>query len=67
MHSNIRLFGKWMYEREDIADLFKLVETGMLDLSVIKVVGKYPLEKYKEAWDDAAEKNSFGETVVMTL
>lgn len=66
MHKNQRLYGKWMYEREDIADLFKMVETGVLDLSIQKVVGKYPLEQYKEAWDHAAEKTAFGETVIMT-
>ena len=65
MHRNIRLYGKWMYEREDIADLFKLVECGVLDLNVIKIVGSYPLEKYKEAFDHAADKAAFGETVVI--
>ena len=65
MHKNIRLYGKWMYEREDIADMFKLVESGVLDPNVIQIVGRYPLEKYKEAWDHAAEKAAFGETVVI--
>jgi D-arabinose 1-dehydrogenase-like Zn-dependent alcohol dehydrogenase len=65
MHKNIRLYGKWMYEREDIADMFKMVESGLLDLNVIKIVGTYPLEKYKEAWDHAAEKVAFGTTVVI--
>ena len=66
MHRNMRLYGKWMYEREDIADMFKLVENGLLDLGIQKVVGKYPLEQYKEAWDHAFEKSALGETVVMT-
>ena len=65
MHKNIRLYGKWMYEREDIADIFKMVEAGLLDLSTIRIVGEYPLEKYKEAWDHAAEMAGFGETVVI--
>lgn len=66
MHRNMRLYGKWMYEREDISDFFKMVENGLMDLGVQKVVGKYPLEKYKEAWDHAAEKSALGETVIMT-
>ena len=66
MHRNMRLYGKWMYEREDIADMFKLVENGLLDLGIQKVVGKYPLEQYKEAWDHAFEKSALGETVIMT-
>lgn len=65
MHKNIRLYGKWMYEREDIADMFKLLEAGLLDLNPIKVVGEYELEKYKEAWDHAANIAGFGETVIM--
>ena len=65
MHKNIRLYGKWMYEREDIADMYKLVENGLLDLSIVKIVGEYPLEKYKEAWDHAAEMAGFGETVII--
>ena len=65
MHKNIRLYGKWMYEREDIVDIFKMVETGLLDLNFMKIVGEYPLEKYKEAWDHAAEMAGFGETVLI--
>lgn len=30
-----------MYEREDIHDLFKMVECGILDLSVAEVTGEY--------------------------
>ena len=65
MHKNIRLYGKWMYEREDIPDIFKMIDSGLLDLNVIKIVGRYPLEKYKEAFDHAAEENKFGQTVVI--
>ena len=39
---------------------------GLMDLGIQKVVGSYPLEKYKEAWDHAAEKSALGETVIMT-
>ena len=63
MHKNMRIYGKWMYERQDVADLFKLVENGMLDLNVAQIVGEFPLEQWKEAWDAAAEKAGFGQSV----
>ncbi|KAK5175363.1 uncharacterized protein LTR77_000502 [Saxophila tyrrhenica] len=65
MHSNIRIYGKWMYERQDIYDLFKLVESGLLDLSVAEVTGEYPLEEWKAAWDDAAENARFGQIALI--
>lgn len=30
-----------MYERQDIYDLFKLIEGGMLDLGVAEVTGEF--------------------------
>ena len=65
MHRNMRLYGKWMFEREDITDMIKLIENGMLDLGVVQVVGEYPLEQWKEAWDKAAGKAGFGQVVVI--
>ena len=41
MHANIRIYGKWMYERQDVYDLFKLIEGGMLDLGVAEVTGEF--------------------------
>ena len=32
MHFNISLRGKWMYERQDVKDLIKLVEVGTVVL-----------------------------------
>lgn len=40
MHRNLRIYGKWMYEREEIYDLFKMVECGILDMSVAEVTGE---------------------------
>lgn len=65
MHWNMRIYGKWMYEREDIVEFFKMVECGLVDLNTVKVVGEYPLEKAKEAWDHAAEAQGFNESVVI--
>ena len=65
MHKNQRLYGKWMYEREDITDLFKLVENGLLDIGVAELNGEFPLEQWKEAWGEAAEKARFGQFVII--
>jgi hypothetical protein len=40
MHKNMRIYGKWMYEREDIYDLFKLIENGLFDLNIAEVTGE---------------------------
>ena len=68
MRKNLRLHGKWMYERSDIAGLFKLIENGMLKLGEAggsTVVGEYSLEQWKEAWDAAAENAGLGQVVLM--
>jgi threonine dehydrogenase-like Zn-dependent dehydrogenase len=65
MHGNIRIFGKWMYERQDIYDMLKLVGNGLLDLGVGKIVGEYPLEQWKEAWDAAADNAGFAQQVLI--
>ena len=52
MRKNLRLQGKWMYERSDVADMFKLVEGGMLKLGAdggAETVGEYPLEQWRES------------------
>lgn len=65
MHKNMRLYGKWMYERSDIDDFIKLVENGILDIGTVEVVGEYPLEDWDEAWTKAAGKAGFGQMVLM--
>ncbi len=54
MSNDISFQGKFMYEREDVVSFIRLLEGGMLDLSIVKVKGKYPLEKWAEAVDEAA-------------
>lgn len=68
MHFNMRIYGKWMYERSDIEDLFKLVEGGMLPLGEkggFEISGEFPLERWEEAWECAWENDKFGQTVVI--
>ncbi|KAF2723991.1 alcohol dehydrogenase [Polychaeton citri CBS 116435] len=68
MHRNIRLYGKWMYERSDIEDLIKLAETGTLKLGKAAgslVVGEFPLEEWKQAWDCAWDNNRMGQLTLI--
>lgn len=65
--NNLTLKGKFMYDREDVAALFKLVETGLLKLDEstgVKVVGKFGLGDWDEAFTTAAKKGSDGLTVL---
>jgi threonine dehydrogenase-like Zn-dependent dehydrogenase len=65
MRKNIRLQGKWMYERSDVRDFFKLVSTGLLDLGICQVEGEYGLDDFREAWDEAADTAGFARVTVM--
>lgn len=70
MHRNMRLYGKWMYERSDIADLFQLISSGILKLGEAGGIERpraFPLKQWKEAWDVAAEETGFGKAVVLTM
>ena len=64
MRNNVTLSGKWMYYRDDIAALIKLAEHGLLKLDHIKVIGPFPLEQWKEAFDAAAEHTGIGEVTL---
>lgn len=68
MHKNLCLRGKWMFERSDIVDLLKLVNIGIIKLGKVggtRIVDQFPLERWKEAFDAAAENTGFGETVLI--
>jgi threonine dehydrogenase-like Zn-dependent dehydrogenase len=65
VRKNIRLQGKWMYERSDVRDFFKLVNTGLLDLSMCEVQGEFGLDEFREAWDVAADTAGFAKITVM--
>ena len=55
MRLDIKLYGKWLYSRDDVT---LLVNVGLLrldDSAGIKIIGKYRLERWKEAFDVAAE------------
>lgn len=68
MHNNITVKGKWMYEREDIIGIIKMAETGSLKLGAdagCPITGKFPLEKWQEAFDFAATHCGPGESTVI--
>lgn len=51
---DLQLRGKWMYERNDVRDLIRMVEMGLLKLGGQKV-DKFKLEEWEKGFDKAAE------------
>ncbi|KAK3169535.1 hypothetical protein OEA41_008919 [Lepraria neglecta] len=68
MHWNLTLKGKWMYERDDIKSMIKMIEAGVLKVGKsggLRVVGKFGLEDWDAAFT-AAEKNAgMGDSTVI--
>ncbi|MCJ1399487.1 hypothetical protein MMC11_002689 [Xylographa trunciseda] len=63
MHRNLTLKGCWMYTREDLGAMAKLVERGVLKLGPgagVKVVGQFGLGEWAKAFDTAAENAGVG-------
>lgn len=59
MHFNLTIKGKWMYERQDIRDMIKLLENGGLRLGNDTAINSaksraFQLEDWAEAFDHAA-------------
>ena len=69
MHGNLTLKGKWMFEREDIKSMIKMIENGLLKLGEsagLRTVGRFKLEDWDKAFT-AAEKNAgMGESTLIT-
>ena len=68
MRKDIRLHGKWMYSRDDIGLLVKMVEIGILGLEErdgVSIVGTFPLDKWQEAFDMAAKNAAMGQIVLL--
>lgn len=64
MHANMTIKGKWMYEREDVLKLIKLVENGRLRVDGGSVK-KYALEQWEEAFEVAANEAGPGRLVAL--
>ena len=68
VRKDLKLHGKWMYGRDDIALLVKMIEIGILCLEEkdgVSIVGTYPLDKWEEAFEVAAGNATFGKIVLL--
>jgi len=62
------LRGKWMYNREDVAALIKMVEIGVMKLGEsagVKVIGRFALEDWKNAFTAVEKHAGIGDVVLM--
>lgn len=64
MHANMTIKGKWMYERDHVLKLIKLVESGRLRVDYGSVK-KYALEQWEEAFEVAASEAGPGRVVAL--
>jgi D-arabinose 1-dehydrogenase-like Zn-dependent alcohol dehydrogenase len=65
---NITLRAQYMYERNEVADMIKLAERGLLKLGEragIRTQGQYTLKDWEPAMKKAAEYQAWGRNVVM--
>jgi len=68
VHKDVTLKGKWMYGREEIKALIRMVETGVLkigNLSCAKIVGEFGFEDWQKALDTASEHAGWSSSVAM--
>lgn len=68
MAKSLMLKGKFMYDRQDLEDLIRMVECGLVDLSEkagVKIVGKFKFEESDEAMTTAEKRDKLGEQVVL--
>jgi threonine dehydrogenase-like Zn-dependent dehydrogenase len=68
MHKDLQLKGKWMYPREAVRELIKMVEVGILKVGKpagYRIIGKFAMEDWDAAFT-AAEKNAgMGEKAII--
>lgn len=68
MFRDLTIKGKWMYEREDIYRLIRMVESGVLKLGKgagIQTINRFPLNEWQQAFDAAAERGGPWEKVAI--
>jgi threonine dehydrogenase-like Zn-dependent dehydrogenase len=66
--NNLTIRGQYMYEREDVRGLIKLVESGLLKLGKSaghEMVGEFSLDDWEKAIDTAASNSGPGKLVVV--
>ena len=75
MHANLKLQGNWMHDREDVPEVIRLVELGILKLGGEqegrgigglgnKCVGKFKLEQWAQAFEVAKKASPDGFVVM---
>ena len=65
MFRNIRIHGRFMYERADIAYMIKMVSTGVLRLQKDTKVEKFSLEGWAEAFRAAEKSTTTGVQILL--
>lgn len=68
MLNDITFKCKWMYESDDMREMIRLAEIGYLKLGEangIRTVGKFPLEKFDEAFDMCSKRSGPGLQVII--
>jgi D-arabinose 1-dehydrogenase-like Zn-dependent alcohol dehydrogenase len=68
MFNNLTIKGRFMYEREDVKRLIRLVESGRVVIGEqggIETVGRYGLEEWEGAIERAGEATGWGKQVVL--
>ncbi|KAF5667268.1 alcohol dehydrogenase [Fusarium heterosporum] len=55
MLNDITVKGKWMYTKDDIRNMIRLLEIGYLKIGAVKTVGTFPLERFDDAFKVASE------------
>ncbi|KAF9768854.1 hypothetical protein IL306_013790 [Fusarium sp. DS 682] len=55
MLNDITVKGKWMYTKDDMRNMIKLLEAGYLKLDAAETVGNFPLEEFEKAFEMASE------------
>jgi threonine dehydrogenase-like Zn-dependent dehydrogenase len=63
MHKDLTLKGKWMYSRQDVKDLIKMIEIGVLKLN--HKAEKFALEDWEKAFDAAANSTATGMAAII--
>ncbi|KAH9892326.1 NAD(P)-binding protein [Xylariomycetidae sp. FL2044] len=69
MLKSIEIKGRWMYTREELRQLVKMAETGVLKLGRAaghETKGSYQLEDYEAALAEAAKQKAWGKQCVFT-
>lgn len=67
MFRNLQIHGRFMYRKEDIPSLVKMINTGVLKLNKEMVVEKFPLERWFDAFSTAEKSTALGRLVLLSL